>query len=107
MSQPGSARSANGDGSVLRVAALLVAGLIVLLASLALASRWWKSDSSNVASDNANVSVGSEPTPASSPSPAPSASPTPGRRANNQPHKPQKKETKARSILNKIKSIFK
>ena len=90
-----------------RVAALLVAGLIVLLASLALASRWWKSDSSNVASDNANVSVGSEPTPASSPSPAPSASPTPGRRPNNQPHKPQKKETKARSILNKIKSIFK
>ena len=90
-----------------RVAALLVTGLIVLLASLAVASRWWKPASPAVANANANASVGSDPTPASSQSPVPAASPTPARRAANHPQKPQKKEPKAKSLLNKLKSIFK
>ena len=90
-----------------RVAALLVTGLIVLLASLAVASRWWRPASPGVADSNANLAVGSQPTPASSPSAAPTASPTPAHRATNQPQKPQKKEPKAKSLLNKLKSIFK
>jgi serine/threonine protein kinase len=101
-----------GDAGIMsyraRIAAVLVIGLIIVLASVAVASRWWNSSSSNSAANQHPSAAAATPTPEPSPSPSPIATPTPitSRHERRPSPTPPKKESKAKSIVNKIKSIF-
>ena len=92
-----------------RIAVLLVSALIIVLASVAVGSRWWNNSVANPANantsvnPNANVRAPSQ-SPEASPSPATAGSPEPERQASKPTPKPRKKEKK--SFLNKLKDIF-
>ncbi len=92
-----------------RVATMLMIGLIVVLASVAVASRWWSPAPSTRADSGANANAGgaSSPTPTPTPSPSPASAPRQSRETKNQPSKPPKKESKISSFVKKVKRIFK
>src|SRR5262249_19319712 len=77
-----------------------------VLASVAVASRWWKSTAPQGANTIANVAPTPSPSPQPSPTPSPSALPKREPSPNNQQPKPLKKESKTKSLVRKLKNIF-
>jgi serine/threonine-protein kinase len=94
-----------------RIAVILVSGLILVLAFLAVTSRWWRPAASNPANANANGNANANANAAAKsqpqePSPAASPSSSPLRHANSATPQLRKKESKGKSLLNKLKNIF-
>jgi hypothetical protein len=93
-----------------RIAVAAMIALIAILASLGLTLRWWESDPARNANQaaNANVASTASPSPEASASPSPSPSPTPTPNREKKPErKKEEKPSKVRSIMNKLKGIFK
>jgi len=89
-----------------RIAVAAMIALIAILASLALTLRWWESDAARNAIQTANANAATT----ASPSPEASASPSPVPTLNKEKKPERKKEekpSKVRSIVNKLKRIFK
>jgi serine/threonine protein kinase len=89
-----------------RIAVAAMIALIAILAALGLTLRWWESDAARNANQaaNANVASAASPSPESSPSPSPVPTPNKERKPE---QKKEEKPSKVRSIVNKLKRIFK
>ena len=97
----GPGRSASKRGLLAAAVAIVV---IALIGSGVLASRWWVSRAPANASQSANANVASVPSPTATPTPSPSPNPKPIRKP--EPTK-EEKPSKIKSLVNKVKGIFK
>jgi hypothetical protein len=89
-----------------RIAVAAMIALIAILASLALTLRWSGSDAAHNANQAANANVASTASPSPEASASPSPSPTPNKEKKPE-RKREEKPSKVRSIVNKLKGIFK
>ncbi len=88
-----------------RIAVAAMIALIAMLASLALTLRW-ESDAARNTNQAANANVASTPAPSPEASVSPSPVPTPNKVKKPEPKK-EEKPSKLRSIVHKLKGIFK